>query len=201
MDTGVNVPSRPVTVSAEVLDEWLRYASMDLTERLKELTRVMFRLSTEHPTVDDEETAGIFTENLRMIAALRKSVEDFHKKEKAPYWNLGKRVDAWLHDFASAIDGMDDALRPILKKYINRRDSAKIFDDKQPVRGHYGGTASLKETWGYVVEDITKVPVEYLTVDDRLVREVLADRNPKTRVPKRKIPGIRWVKNKQLAVS
>jgi hypothetical protein len=76
-----------------------------------------------------------------------------------------------------------------------------VFEDKQPVRGVYGGKASVKETWGYEVEDLTKVPMEYHMIDDRLVKAVMADRNPKTRVPRRTIPGIRWVKNQTLAVS
>ena len=204
MDARVNVPTRPAVVSAEVMDEWLEYAASDLVDRLKELTAVLFQLSVDHPVIadGDDETAGIFTENLKMIAALRKAVEDFHKKEKAPYLALGKQVDNWLNGFVRVLDGMDAPLREALRAFAAKRDTSRIFEDKEPIRGHYGvGTAVMKDHWTYEVEDITKVPVEYLTVDDRLVKAVLADRHPKTRVPKRKIPGIRWVRNRQLAVS
>jgi hypothetical protein len=203
MDAGINVPTRPVVAPRAELKNWLEYASADLNARLKELQPALRHLSEEYPAIsdDDEETAGIFTENLKMAAALRHAIDDFFKKEKDPYWINGRVVDAWFKTFTGLLDALTDPLRSTLRDFTIRRDRARVFEDKQPVRGIYGSKASVKETWGYEVEDIAKVPMEYLTVDDGMVKAVMADRDPKTRVPRKTIPGIRWVKNQTLAVS
>jgi hypothetical protein len=199
MDTGVNVPRRPEVASREALKDWLEYVSAGLDARWKEIHSTL-RLLVGTP-IEDEETAGVFTENLRMAAALRSAVEELHRQEKEPYWNNGKLVDAWLKTFTVPLDELTDKLRATLRAYAVERDRARVFEDKEPVRGQFGATASVRETWGYEIEDITKVPAEYLTVDAKMVRAVLADRDPKTKVPRRKIPGIRWVRSQQLAVS
>jgi hypothetical protein len=185
------------------LREWLEYASADLDARWRELQPALRRLAEDHPAINDgdEDTAEIFTENLRMASALRDAIEDFHKKEKAPYWSNGKLVDAWFNTFAGLLDGLTGPLRAALRDFAIRRDRARMFEDKEPVRGTYGATAIVKETWGYEVDDIAKVPIEYHMVDDRMVKAIMADRDPKTRKPRQTIPGIRWVKRQQLAVS
>jgi hypothetical protein len=203
MDTIANVPRRPETAKPEELFAWLEYAASDLLTRWKELAPALSQIRQEHPVINDgdEETAGIFTENIRMVAALRSAFVDFHQEEKAPYLTLGRKVDVWTNTITGMIDAAVEPLRSALRDFTIRRDRARVFEEKEPVRGIYGSKATVKETWGYEVEDIAKVPKEYLTVDDRMVKAVMADRHPKTRVPRRTIPGIKWVKNQTLAVS
>ena len=203
MDTRVNVPTRPQTPKEAELKEWLAFASAELSARWNELLPALLLNARFHPAINDgdDETAGIFTENLRMVNALRSSAVDFHQTEKAPYWQLGKLVDGWFNTFTDNIDRTVEPLRSALRDFTIRKNAEKIFEDKEPVRGVYGSTASVKETWDYIVEDITKVPVEYLMENPKLVKAVMADRDPKTRVPRKNIPGIRWVKKQSLAVS
>jgi hypothetical protein len=203
MDTKVNVPKRPETPRPEELLAWLEYAASSLTSRWEELRPALSQIARDHPAISDgdEETAEVFTQNLRMAAVLRSAVETFHEKEKAPYWTLGKKVDAWTGAFTDTIDKAAGPLRAALRDFTIRRDRARVFEDKEPIRSAYGARASLKETWGYEVEDIAKVPMGFHMIDDRLVRAVMADRDPKTKMPRQIIPGIRWVKNQTLAVS
>jgi len=43
-----------------------------------------------------------------------------------------------------------------------------------PVRGTFGGSAGLRKTWTYETVDLTKVPREYLMLDERKVKDAIA---------------------------
>jgi hypothetical protein len=60
-------------------------------------------------------------------------------------------------------------------------------------------TTSLRRNWAWRVTDITKVPPEYLMVDDARVREAMRHRDADG-VPQAQIPGIEWVDTVRTAI-
>lgn len=60
------------------------------------------------------------------------------------------------------------------------------------VRGVYGRVSSIRTTWGWEVEDIDKVPRQYLMVDPDAIKEAARKRDANNR-PVAVIPGIKWI--------
>jgi hypothetical protein len=150
--------------------------------------------------ITDDETAGVFAENIKMANAVLAEIADLHRAEKTPYWDHGKTWDYWKNDFVAQIDAVMEPLRATLKAYGERKEAASLFDEPRPVRGVYGSTASIKHFWTYEVVDITKVPMDYMMVDDDAVKRTMRVKDKSGR-PRVEIPGIRWVQKTQLAVS
>jgi hypothetical protein len=66
-------------------------------------------------------------------------------------------------------------------------------------RGDYGAVASVRQTWGWEVEDAAKVPRRFMTIDPAKIREAARPRDASGK-PTTVIPGIRWVAQRSIGV-
>lgn len=67
-------------------------------------------------------------------------------------------------------------------------------------RGDFGAVVGTRTTWDFEIEDITKVPAEYLLVNEQMVRAAIRGAAKRDGVPQVKIPGIRVVARTKAAV-
>jgi hypothetical protein len=62
-----------------------------------------------------------------------------------------------------------------------------------PIRGSYGGTSSVRTTWTFKVDDIGKVPLHYLQVNEAMVTAAIKSAKKIDNKPDISIPGISLV--------
>jgi len=66
--------------------------------------------------VEDAKQAGEVTDHIKSLKLLKSRIDDIHKKEKSPFWECCKAVDAWKNDFNNKIDSLiTTASKPILE--------------------------------------------------------------------------------------
>ena len=91
----------------------------------------------------------------------------------------------------------DDEAREALNEARKALEVAEAKPaDLTRIYTHGAGTASLRKTYTYEVDDTTKVPLAYLMIDDAAVKAAIkkAPKDPSGR-PMINIPGIRIVEN------
>lgn len=67
-------------------------------------------------------------------------------------------------------------------------------------RGDFGSTTSLRTTWDFEVEDITKVPPAMLLVNEQMVRAAIRSAPKRDGIPQVSIPGLRVVSTSKASV-
>ena len=159
-------------------------------------------------TLEDERKAivGPIGEGVKRINARFKVVTDPLKAAEA---ELGNRNTAFLHEQRRLAqeeearlrtEQADKALEDAAKLEAEGKDEeaaevleeavdgvAPIVQEVKTVRGDYGATTGLRDFWCVEVEDISKVPAEFMIVDEAaLTRAVRRAENPL-----REIPGCR----------
>ena len=72
--------------------------------------------------------------------------------------------------------------------------------DLSRTRGDFGSVTSLRTTWGFEVDDLTKVPATYLLLNEQMVRAAIRTAPKKDGVPQINIPGIRVVAEQKAGV-
>lgn len=65
--------------------------------------------------------------------------------------------------------------------------------DLSRTRGTFGSTASLRSTWEFTVEDVNRVPAEFLMVNDAAIRAAI-------KAGRREIPGVKIFQKQQTVV-
>jgi hypothetical protein len=100
-----------------------------LIERKLELLSAAEAWFAAHPTIDDDETQGVATENRRMIRSLAKLAKDRHGEQKAPFLQGGRAVDGWFAQFGTAIGAADNAYTTLMNSY-----ATKLFEAAEAKR-------------------------------------------------------------------
>jgi hypothetical protein len=67
-------------------------------------------------------------------------------------------------------------------------------------RGMYGTVSSIRTTWTWKLIDISRVPLEFLTINERALDDAKKERDPVSGRPTREIGGIEWVEERGLGV-
>jgi len=159
----------------------------------------LLNYSQERVVACDDDAKGA-TDDLSMIAGLKKTVEDRRKEYVGP---LNDRVKSINNLFKTITEPLEEADRITRRKVLDYRaeqerkrqeaeainqaklDLAKremelngeITVDTKPVevpqvtkmtRGALG-TAGTAKVWKWQVEDITKIPLTFLTTDDKKI--------------------------------
>ena len=65
--------------------------------------------------------------------------------------------------------------------------------DLSRTRGAFGSTASLRSTWEFTIEDVNRVPAEFLMVNDAAIRAAI-------KAGRREIPGVKIFQKQQTVV-
>lgn len=67
-------------------------------------------------------------------------------------------------------------------------------------RGDFGSTSSVRTTWTYEIDDISKVPTQYLMLNEPMVRAAIKTALKLKGVPQITIPGLRIVSEQKAVV-
>ncbi len=72
---------------------------------------------------------------------------------------------------------------------------APIVAEEKIIRGDYGAATSLRMDWVHEVEDLSKVPMEYVMLNDRVIRAAIkAAEKGQDGKPMLEIPGLKIIK-------
>ena len=78
---------------------------------------------------------------------------------------------------------------------------APIVAEEKIIRGDYGAATSLRTTWVHEIEDLAKVPAEFIMVNDRAVKDAIkAAEKGKNGKPILEIPGIKIIEVQKAVV-
>jgi hypothetical protein len=203
-----NIPVAPAPPTPADVRAWLDYQQTELVARRDELLPMLNAMLEAYPVIEAEPDQEIATDNAKLAKALVAAADTAHKAAKDPYWQAGKAVDAWfrkmLEPLLTPLNELERRMLDYMQAKVAKAKAAAPTARKVDLArttGVYGAVASLVTTFTYEVEDLSKVPADYLTVDDRKVKAVMADRDPQTKRPRKTIPGIRWVEQPSMRVS
>jgi hypothetical protein len=131
-----NIPKPPSPLTPEEIRAWLDYQAEQLIKRCNEVVEGLREMARAHPTIEDgdDETAGRFIDNLGMAKALVKSAEALHTREKAPYLQGGKTVDAWKANFLGILARAMDPVSKIVFDYSARKDEIELKQREEEAR-------------------------------------------------------------------
>lgn len=107
-----NAPPDPIQAQQEDLHERLTGENGDLDNRIKDLEAAADRGSKQ--TIDTEELAEAFTEQLAQIGRAIKESKGRHAKAKAPFLTLGNLVDNFFARREARLIAARDMLAPKL---------------------------------------------------------------------------------------
>lgn len=95
-----NVPIRPAVPDAAELKVWLEYQYSDAIREIVECRAALQSLLDKYPTgIPDDEVAGIAGENLAIVAAKLKALDERRLEENKPYRDGQGIVNNWFSDF------------------------------------------------------------------------------------------------------
>jgi len=131
-----NIPKPPRPLTPEEIRAWLDYQAEELVKRSDDLVEALREMARAHPMIadGDDETAGRFIDNLGMAKALVKSAEALHTREKAPYLQGGKTVDAWKANFLGILARAMDPVSKIVFNYSARKDAIERRQREEEAR-------------------------------------------------------------------
>lgn len=90
------------------------------SDEADELKRLSARALPE--AVESDEQASDLALYLKAIKALESRYDAAHKKEKAPYLELGRKVDGWKTDIIAKLSGLSKKAAPLLQAWSDNKD-------------------------------------------------------------------------------
>lgn len=70
--------------------------------------------------IETGQEAGRIADHIKSLKSLKSRFDDIHKKEKSPFWECCKKIDAWKNDQCSKIDSLVNLASAPLLQY-NRK--------------------------------------------------------------------------------
>ena len=240
-------------ITAEAIRKDIGERHADLVKRQSELlhgdggkTKGLEGAPTE---VTDDTTAQRVGDFVAQLTAFEKNCDAQREKEKAPYLQAGRTVDAFFKDLAKAITEGKAKLLGVQGIYLRRKAAeerarveaeakrlreeaerkaadAKTDADLEEAVGYeqasldrqdqanakpaelartrstsaIGSLSTLRTTWHYEVEDITKVPEQYKMVNDKAVNAYIREQTKGSGTPA-PIPGLKIFSRQDAVVS
>lgn len=161
---GHNNPPDTSLMGLDELNEYLLAEFRNLNLRTGEIT----------VTADDADKLKISTEAkaervatfIKQINIIKKKADVLREQIRAPYSECASAAQGAYKGIETNLDMAKDKAVEQLLAWLQ----AKIDKGEDPtVRSDYGQTAFFRETLEVVVNDISKIPVEFLIVDEKAV--------------------------------
>jgi hypothetical protein len=128
-------------------------------ERITRLEEMAKKVPAEIASRDD---AAALADGLRMIAACLQALDQERTRIKRPHMAASKTVDARFSEALDRLEQFQEILRPRLCAWV-QAEAARGGD--LPVRGTYGGRASLSAAIGLMSWDRGTIDLEALRQD------------------------------------
>jgi hypothetical protein len=121
--THTNAPPPPAPLTRDEIFAYLDYAADTLQRRRDDLVATLTACAQAYATLPDPETAGEVAENIRMAAALGRTIEEHRKAAKAPFWVGGKAVDTWFQQFCAPLAAAMAPVQAVLDAFGRRLEA------------------------------------------------------------------------------
>jgi len=165
-EVGHNNPPDTSLMGLDELNEYLLAEFRNLNLRTGEIT----------VTADDADKLKISTEIkaervasfIKQINITKKKADVLRENIRAPYSECASAVQGKYKEIEESLDGAKDKAVIQLLAWLQMK--IDIGEDPH-VRSDYGQTAFIRETLEIKIVDITKVPSEYLKVDEAKVKK------------------------------
>lgn len=167
-------------------DQWDKLPVVNTKDNAEAMADFLEQVKNLHEMVDDRrdkrkrpyDACATLIQNV-----LKKGIIDVLAERKKP---LAAKMTVWLEKqkeiakvkalvaLQDAKKALDEAKTPDeVKAAIKAAKEAEKSAKGAGLKTDFGASQSLTGTWGYDVEDITKVPAKYLVVDNAAVMAVL----------------------------
>jgi hypothetical protein len=103
---------------SENLKQTLGESNADMIARARELYEIAKNTA---PTCEDEETASLITDRVKMIASCKKSLEAKRVEAKEPYLTLERTVDGYFKPITEGLDNAKRKLESVLGVWLQRK--------------------------------------------------------------------------------
>lgn len=164
----------PFLNGGRVVDAWFK----SFLQPLDDIAAIVQRITNEYAERKlAEQRKRVEAEHVRAAEAERKANE-----AAAAALRKGRDAQAELDRVAAAMAAAERA----------EAETQARAPDLTRTRGIYGAVSSARESWGWEVEDITKVPREYMMLNPDAVKVAGKQRDASGK-PLAVIPGIKWV--------
>lgn len=172
---------KPFLDGERTVDSWFKNFSTPLTQAMTKLQVIMNDYGA------------------RKLAAARLAAEQERRRAQAEADRLAAIAAAQLRKG-------QDADKTLARAAIaaHAADTAQDRTDARPAdltrtTGDYGATASVRQTWGWEIEDIDAIPRQYLQVNPDAIKAAAKQRSASGK-PVAVIPGIRWTATTKVGV-
>ena len=149
-----NAPPAPEPLSGDDVNSWLDYQGETLTSRRDEVLHAVNATLDSYAQIDDDYTLGIFAENQKMAASLKKLAEGRRVEAKEPFLNGGRAVDGWFGRLIDPLKSPLDAFQSRMNDYgrrkreaeeAKRREQARIAQEEADRKAHEAAQALRRE--------------------------------------------------------
>lgn len=154
----------------------------------KHVTQVLADAAAFEPKIGDNETYAAAGKALKTVSATIKEVEKHYEDDKARAYDIYKGVLADIKALTDPLSTSKAKIKKAMDAYSREQDqkarelAAKMLDeatDAMPleVSVEKPAVAGVTEVtyWGWKLKDVTKVPAEYLIVDEKKVGALVRD--------------------------
>ena len=149
---------------------------MDITKHIKQVVDEAAAFTPKINSKANYEQAG---KALKTVSTAIKMVEEHYEQEKKEKYEAYKAVNAKIAELNKPLEVSKKKLKGAMNEYIEKQEAKRIKEaskKKLPVDAvavkvpDVEGVQTVKR-WTWVLEDIEKVPRDFLTLDTKKVNE------------------------------
>lgn len=188
----------PTPLNAQIVAATIEKQAKPLIRKLENIVTIS--------TPEQMDAAAVTLKELKEVAKLAELEE---KKITGPLEQAKKAAISHFKPFRDMVAQLDTTVKLAMSIYREQAaakvkkleadlETGKIkkittFTNKVAAINNTGSTAKLKKVWTAEVEDVSKVPREFMIVDMDKVRQHLRDGG-------KPIPGVKWYQKETIAI-
>ena len=151
--------------------EKINNSNLSLENNSKDLINLYnIYMDYEIKSVDDRDMLT------KILKDIKDKIKEMDLKRKEIVKPLNEYIKKWNNTFKPYINDLEKIKRNIEKNIIEFTDIKNFFEEAEETKIESGYLkTSIMITKDYEIEDITKIPIEYLTVDDKKIKQAIKD--------------------------
>jgi len=167
--SGRNAPERPRPMNAEEIVDWLDYDNETLIAHIARDIDVL-KSDADITITDDEELARV-AGNVDIAHAHRREASEHCKLALDPFIKGERIIRGFFSDTLAKLHAAMAPAQAAMDDYAARVEAEEGRTLR--IRNAYGRSTKADEEWGFEVADISRVPLQYLQINERLVHEAI----------------------------
>lgn len=103
---------------------------------------------------------------------LKNTLEKSRKEIIKPHLDYQRDINKLAKEYLQKLDDIETHLKKSVKDWI---ETASLFEDEKYLDTMIteDGTMTMKKEWSFEIEDISKIPREYLKVDETAIKKAI----------------------------